>query len=317
MQHQRRILHFDDINQSHKAMGFSGHTDLSEFHVYTLEETYPSTRKVMPPYTLRFYCVMLLEEQSHDAVIELNTERWQGPSNTISFQPPGCVSTWIRGEAQRGFLVYFQPEFLSHHPRLLSEEFPFFHPFENTVLPLAAEEKDALRDHFMRLQRTFKSFHRYRGGMLQALLLAFLFDCKGLYEDYRLHQESKSVKPSLTLRFQQSLEQHYLTRQSVQAYAELLNVTPNHLSQAVSTAFGKGAHDLIADRLLLEAKKLLRYTDLTIAEVADYLGFEEPTHFGRFFKRKMTLTPLEYRRGVSISEHPRPGTLKVVGEIGQ
>lgn len=62
MQHQRRILHFDDINQSHEAMGFAGRTDLPDFHVYTLEETYPSTRKLMPPYTLRFYCVMLLEE---------------------------------------------------------------------------------------------------------------------------------------------------------------------------------------------------------------------------------------------------------------
>ena len=53
---------------------------------------------------------------------------------------------------------------------------------------------------------------------------------------------------------------------------------------------------MIADRLLLEAKKLLRYTDFTIAEIADYLGFEEPTHFGRFFKRNLSLTPLEYRR---------------------
>ncbi len=296
MQHRRQILHFDDINQSHEAMGFSGRTDLPDFHVYTLEETYPSTIKVMPPYTLRFYCVMLLEEQSHDAVIELNTERLQGPSNTVSFQPPGHVSTWIRGEAQRGFLVYFQPEFLSHHPRSLAEEFPFLHPVENTILPLAPKEKDALRDHFARLERTFKSKHRYRVSMLQALLLAFLFDCKGLYEDYRLHQEHTSIKPSLALRFQQALEQHYLTRQSVQAYAELLNVTPNHLSQAISTTFGKGAHALITDRLLLEAKKLLRYSDLTIAEVANYLGFGEPTHFGRFFKRKLALTPLEYRR---------------------
>jgi AraC-like DNA-binding protein len=64
----------------------------------------------------------------------------------------------------------------------------------------------------------------------------------------------------------------------------------------VSSTLGQKAHDLIADRLLLEAKKLLRYTDLSIAEVADYLGFEEPTHFGRFFKRKFALTPLEYRR---------------------
>jgi len=296
MQHQRQILHFDDINQSHEAMGFVGRTDLPDFHVYTLEETYPSTRRVMPPYTLRFYCVLLLEEQSHDAIIELNTERIEGPSNTISFQPPGHVSTWIRGEAQHGFIVYFQPEFLSHHARPLLEDFPFFNPIESNVLPLTSQEKDALREYFVHLLHTFKSQHRYRVPILQALLLALLFDCKGLYETYCLSQEKTASKPSLAQRFQLALEQHYRTRQSVQAYAELLHVSPNHLSQAVANTFGRGAHDLIADRLLLEARKLLRYTDLTITEIADYLGFEEPTHFGRFFKRNLSLTPLEYRR---------------------
>lgn len=114
MKRQKQIPHFDDINRSHEATGFSGRTDLPDFHVFTLEETYPSTRKVMPPYTLRFYCIVLLEKNSHDAVIELNTERMQGPSNTVSFQSPGHVSAWVRGEAQRGFILYFQPEFLIH-----------------------------------------------------------------------------------------------------------------------------------------------------------------------------------------------------------
>ncbi len=296
MQRRKQILHFDDINHSHEVMGFTGRTDLPDFHAYTLEETYPSTRKVMPPYTLRFYCIMLLEDNSHDAVIELNTERLSGPSNTISFQSPGHVSAWVRGEAQRGFIVYFQPEFLSRHSTSLLEDFPFFRPTEINVLPLTPQEKAALRDHFARLEHTFKSHHPYRVPMLQALLLALLFDCKGLYESYRSNQENPPVKSTLATHFQQLLEQHYLSRQSVQAYAELLNVTPKHLSQAVSNTLGRRAYDLIVDRLLIEAKKLLRYTDLSVAEVAEYLGFEEPTHFARFFKRKLVLTPLEYRR---------------------
>lgn len=97
MQHRKHILHFDDINHSHKVMGFTGRTDLPNFHVYTLEETYPSTRKVMPPYTFRFYCLMLLEEHSQDAMIELNTQRMDGASNTMFFQSPGHVSAWVRG----------------------------------------------------------------------------------------------------------------------------------------------------------------------------------------------------------------------------
>lgn len=299
MQHRKQILHFEDINHSHEVMGFSGRTDLPDFHVYTLEETYPSTRKVMPPYTFRFYCLMLLEEHSQDAMMELNTQRVDGPSNTISFQSPGHVSAWVRGEAQQGFLLYFQPEFLSHYRIPLMEEFPFFRPAEVNVLPLTSKEKATLRDHFLRLERTFKTPHPYRVPMLQALLLALLFDCKGLYEGYHARQELSSLHLSLATQFQQSVEQHYLMLRTVQAYAELLHVTPNHLSQAVSGEVGRTAYDLIAERVLLEAKKLLYYTDLSVGEVADYLGFEEPTHFTRFFKRKLALTPLEYRHGVT------------------
>jgi AraC family transcriptional regulator, transcriptional activator of pobA len=112
---RRQVLHFAEINQAYAAMGFHGRTDLPGFYICTMEETYPSTRQVMPPYTLRFYCVLLLEN-SHDAVLEINTERQSAISDTVSFQAPGHVSAWVRGAAQRGFLLYFQPEFLSHHP---------------------------------------------------------------------------------------------------------------------------------------------------------------------------------------------------------
>jgi AraC family transcriptional activator of pobA len=299
MRHTRRILHFDDINQSHEAMGSPVRTDLHDFHIFTLQQTYPSTRKIMPPYSLRFYCLMLLEDNSHDAIVELNAERLAGPSNTISFQSPGHVSAWVRGEAQQGFILYFQPEFLTRYSTSLTEDFPFFRPTEINMLPLAPEERAALRDHFVRLERSFKGSHSYRVSMLQVLLLALLYDCQGLYESYcSLQPQHPPVKFALAAQFQQLIEQHYLTHRSVQTYADLLHVTPNHLSQTISNTLGRKAHELIEDRLLLEAKKLLRYTSLSVAEVAEYLGFEEPTHFTRLFKRRFALTPLQYRRCV-------------------
>ena len=294
---RKRVLHFEHINQGHEAMGFQGRTDLPDFHIFTLEETYPSTRVVMPPYTLRFYCVMLLAD-SDDAVVELNAQPMHGPSDTISFQPPGHVSAWVRGEAQRGFIVYFQPEFLAAHSLPLLEDFPFFRPSEINVLSLSPAEKAWLWEHFARLESTFKREHPYRVQMLQAQLLALLYDCKGVYDGYCSRQERASQRLTLATRFRLLLEQHYLTRQSVRAYAELLHVTPNYLSQIIATELGRRAHELIVERLLLEAQRLLRYTDLSVAEIADYLGFDEPTHFGRLFKRELGLTPLEYRRQV-------------------
>ncbi len=295
----RNILHFDDINQCHEAMGFVGRTNLPGFHAYTVEETYPSTRSVMPPYTLRFYCVTLLES-SDDAVLTLNNARPAQLSDTVAFQSPGHVAAWVRGQMQRGYILYFQPEFLSHHRAALLEDFPFFSPTEMNVLSLRPEEKSDLADHCVRMLRMFNSQHPYREAMLQAMLVAFLFDCRCVHERYRAEQAKQPMKSALATRFQQALEQHFLTRQTVQAYADLLAVTPNHLSQAVSATLGRTAHALISDRLLIEAKKLLRHTDLPVNEVADYLGFDEPTHFGRFFKRHTSLTPLNFRQQFAL-----------------
>src|SRR6476620_4576469 len=98
MKRQDRILHFAEINEAHAAMGFAGRTDLPEVHVFDLAETYPSTRRVMPPYTFRFYCVTLLEN-SDDATLTINEQRLAGPSDTVSFQSPGHVVAWVRGAA--------------------------------------------------------------------------------------------------------------------------------------------------------------------------------------------------------------------------
>jgi AraC family transcriptional regulator, transcriptional activator of pobA len=295
MKNTRQILHFDDINESHEAIGFVGRTDLPDFHLFTLEETYPSTKKVMPPYTFRFYCVTFLEN-SADALLEVNAEQKLGHSDMLAFQSPGHVVAWVRGKEQRGFIVYFQPEFLSHHPKGTREEFPFFQTTEINVFPISAEDKANLKDHLLHLNKTFKHSHPYRTQKLQALLLAFLFDCKALYENYRSSLEQQGTKSSLVTRFQQLLEQHYLTKQSIKEYAAMLHVSPNHLSQVVSSSLGHKASNLITDRVLLEAKKLLRYSDLSIAEIGDYLGFSEPTHFTRFFKRNTDVKPLEYRQ---------------------
>lgn len=279
-------------------MGFAGRTDLPEFHAYTIEETYPSTRRAMPPYSFRFYCLTYFEEGA-GATLELDDRRLDGPSGLVAFQAPGDVAAWVRGPVQRGAIVYFQPEFLAHHPVPLLDEFPFFRPTEEHLLPLDDAARARLREGFARLVAAFRGDRPYRVPILQALLLALLFECKGLHEAFRAGEGEVSRGAALAARYARLVEQHYLTRQTVRSYAELLGVTPNYLSQAVSGATGRGAHAVIAGRLLVEARKLLRHTQLPVAEVSDYLGFAEPTHFARFFKREDGRTPLAYRRAAA------------------
>lgn len=307
MNRSRYIKVFSEINDCHAAMGFAGRTDLPGFHVYTMEETYPSTRAYMPPYALRFYSIVLLEN-SADALLDLNARTIPvAADGVLSFQAPGQTASWVRGAAQRGFILYFQPDFLASHPRPLAQDFAFLHAAEipENALSLGQAELPVLRRRFQSLVEVYEDReHPYREELLRAELVALLFECRVKCEERaRISGGSGRAAsqptnaPGLAARFLALLDRYCVHRQSVRDYAAMLDVSPNHLSRAVSAQLGRKAGDLIAERVATEAKRLLRYSDLGVQEISDYLGFEEPTHFSRFFKRLAGTTPRSFRTG--------------------
>jgi AraC-like DNA-binding protein len=293
------IQHYREINESHAATGYSGRTDLPAFHIFTVEETYGSTHQVMLPYTFDFYQVVLLEN-SPDAALSMNTEPLHDLihdlSDTLTFASPAHVLAWMRGAAQRGFILYFKAEFLAQNCPDIQSEFPFFRLTELNWLRVAEADKARIRTHFTTLLATFQRAHPYRVPMLQAALLLLLYECKGLFAQAQQAQTYLSSQALLATRYQHFINQHFLTRKRVDAYADLLGISPDYLGQVVRQVTGRSASSLIVERILLEAKKLLRYSSLSVAEVADYLGFVEPTHFGRFFRRHTGASPHQWRQ---------------------
>jgi AraC-like DNA-binding protein len=79
-------------------------------------------------------------------------------------------------------------------------------------------------------------------------------------------------------------------------YAALLYVTPNNLNMLCKQLLGKAAGEVIRDRILLEAKRLLVNVDISIAEIAYKLSFTDHAHFTKFFKKETGETPDEFRK---------------------
>ena len=284
---------YADINASHEATGYQGRTDLPAFHIFTHEDTYPRTRQVMPPYRFGFY-QMVLFEAAQDAQLSMGGDSLNDLTDLLTFASPAHVLAWVRGEQQRGFIVYFKAEFVAYIPDI-EMEFPFFRLTEVNTVHVEAGAKAPLHEALARLLSVYQDTARYRVEMLQSLLLALLYQCKGLYEAQQ-HALPANSRYGLAWRFQQFVNQHFLTRKTVAAYADLLHVSADHLGETVKLATGKTAHHVIEERIVAEAKRLLRYTELNIAEIADYLGYSEPTHFGRFFRRCVGRSPHVWRR---------------------
>jgi AraC family transcriptional regulator, transcriptional activator of pobA len=248
----------------------------------------------MAPYRFDFYQVVLFE-QSADARLSINTHTFENLSDQLMFASPEHVLAWRRGAAQRGFILYFTAAFLAPYPRSVLEEFPYFRLNELNAVPLSSADKAILGDHFTRLLHLFESRHPYRVQMLRSLLLVLLFEARRLHDQQERVLQDRSAQQLLVFRFEQFVNQHYLIRKQVRAYADLLAISPDYLRQVVKAVTGKTPLQLIADRILLEAKTLLAYSDLSIGEVSAYLGYAEPSQFGRFFRKQTGSSPAAWR----------------------
>ena len=110
------------------------------------------------------------------------------------------------------------------------------------------------------------------------------------------------------IRFVGEFEQHRPGRaEALQAHVALLaSVTPDHPSRACRSAVGLSALDLMHERRVLEARRLLAYTEAGVADVARELGFSDPAYFSRFFSRRVGESPAAYRASLQSGQTARP-----------
>jgi AraC family transcriptional regulator, transcriptional activator of pobA len=132
-----------------------------------------------------------------------------------------------------------------------------------------------------------------RFHLLTAYLLSLFTEIK---ENLIIENGSSQTAASkLTREYKNALAKHIYKKQTVHDYSKLLNVSSNHLNKCVKATLGETAHDLLSESLLLEAKVLLKQTNLSISEIAFKVCNQDPSDFTRFFKSKTNLTPKEYR----------------------
>lgn len=139
-----------------------------------------------------------------------------------------------------------------------------------------------------------------RNRLLEALVQALVVELSRLtaYPDRvaKRHGLRQSDKGRQHLEnFQALIEEHYREQPSIEQLAERIGVSSAHLNMLCRQLAERSALQLLHERLLLEAKRQLTYTNMTISQVSDNLGFSEPAYFTRFFKRNTTLSPRDFR----------------------
>lgn len=215
----------------------------------------------------------------------------------IYFMIPGQVHSWSFEGPVDGYVVNFSGSFIHSfiaRADFLSQ-FPFFNGIvSDSVVDIPEGIQPKVKQYFDDLLRESNTDSEFGLDMVRAILIQLFITIS------RLNNEEKIAKTSLhnytiLKNFQKLIEANFNTLRLPREYAEKLFITPNYLNTICQQLMGVSSGEVIRIRIVMEAKRQLVNLDLTVAEIAYNLNFEDTSYFTKFFKKQAGVTPKEFR----------------------
>ncbi len=248
------------------------------------------------PHRHDFFEILYLSKGSGYHVIDGNKYKIQPPC--VFFMSPGQAHKIEFSNDIEGFIYIFTPEFYlieySNPNRLI--EFPFFFTIRQDNPPLQLENPNDivfLDTLFEKGISELEKGEHFSIELLHSILDLILTTCSALYKTDKNLMTGKGHM--LVKKFFQLVEENYERNLSVAQYADKMAITPNHLTQTVTHMTGKTSSQIIKAKQILEIKRLLVHTNLSVTEIATRLNFPDQSYFAKFFKRETGISPLQYR----------------------
>jgi AraC-like DNA-binding protein len=243
------------------------------------------------PHRHNYYeiCVFITGAGKH----EVDFKSFPIISHSIHFLSPGQVHMISREENYHGYLLMFNREFYSSdfQKKDMLFELPFFN--NNTskpILELNAEEFQEFTVIIDSLKRENERDHELKINIVRSFLHIFLLKCKVAFLEKRIYTGAiEDLSYNTVNRFKLLLEKSYKELHLVKEYADALGITPIQLNKMVKAITGKNASDMIINRIILESKRLLTFTELSNKEIAFQMNYDDPSYFSRIFRKKQDL----------------------------
>ena len=204
---------------------------------------------------------------------------------------PGQVHHWEFGPDVKGKELIINRALTETFSSKLQFSFTKF--IEHAVLDLDQETYKQLNIEFLAVKTELGStaiFTELANARCRLIALMITVWAKNEFGDVVNYQSNP-----ISYKFHVLVEKHYRTQKSVSFYANHLCITSNYLGIICRKQFHMSALEMIQERIVLEAKRLLHSSKMSIKEIAFHLGFKNLVYFSYFFKAKTTLTPSEYR----------------------
>lgn len=241
------------------------------------------------------YIFYLIQDGSGGHNIDL--KEYQIQSGRTFFISPGQIHK-CNSEEVSGYYITFDLAFYHHiKTRFKLYDFPFFHTtLEQPCFDLGEHFPEILV-FVEQIYGEYKAEESFGKWSVIRYELEMLFIYLTRIRQKMEANEIETIVPNneKLRRLELLIEEYFREQKGVGFYAENLHLSSRHLNNIIAQKTGKSISEMIQDRTLIEGKRLLLYSEKTVSEIAEELGFSDKAYFHRFFRKKTGSTPLEFR----------------------
>lgn len=269
--------------------------DKIPFEILRIEDNPFLSRGSLHPRRDSFFIVFRITAGSGEYHIDFN--RFEIMPDSLFFIAPGQVHYWSCDQPIHGDAILFEDDLfqLQGHSTFLEELdlFDFYDQFAK--LDLTEVQMQSTNNLIEQMYREYTSQHFKRPDMLVSLLKIFLIEAERAMPTID-PDRAQTASHQLTRQFIELARKQVIKNHGPVKYAQQLGVTPGHLSETIKSNLGLTAGKYLRQRLVLEIKRWLVHSDLTINQIAEKLNFQDPSYLGRYFKRETDQSPGAFRK---------------------
>lgn len=279
----------------YELQSFPEHQPDSLFYMTRLEQLMQDVKGIDKPHSHTFYLVMWISQGSGTHTIDFKT--YPIEPNQLYFLTPGQVHSWVLSADIRGFNLFFEANFFRNRYGNRLHQYLFYHSHQYQPLVQVSQQADLFSDVFTHAYNEYRQQQANRAEVFLSFVHILLESADRLYS----HQQTDA---DLYLfdrirQYEDLLEEQFLRVRDVSTYAGQMGLSPNYLNHICKKVLHKTASQLIHERLIVEAKRLLAHSAQSVKEIGFQLQFEDPSYFVRFFKKYTGITPVKFRRQLS------------------
>lgn len=251
---------------------------------------------ISKPHKHDFYLTILFTQGS--GTHEIDFHSYEIKRGSIFMLNPGQTHHWEFSADTNGYVLFHTKAYYDKvftHKSI--DSFPFFYSLQNS--PCMYLEPDQLLNVERWLEAILQEYrsdkllkHQKLSSLVDVLYVELTREYLKKIEPTSQH--SPAQYPDRLRQLEQLIDRNYLQHKTASDYAEMMHMSTRHLNRITQSLLGKTTTDLITERVLLEAQRMLSHANVTVATVADNLGFEDHSYFSRLFKKKLGLTPSEF-----------------------